>query len=100
MVSPKIYLKAFDTVVSVVYLVLDVGMGLCATALVGAGAGLMSHQPDTQMPVCVDARVPRMTGSSQGSTSWITLRTHITGSIQAENPLARGREPWVAKGAG
>lgn len=65
--------------------------GPCLTALVGAGPGLVSHRPDTQMPVRTDTRVPRMTGSSQGIKSRIVLRSHIRGSVPAGNPPVRGR---------
>lgn len=76
---PKKYIfKAFDTVVFVVYLVLDVGVGLCPLPLSAWGPGLGSHQPDTQMPFRVGARMPGMTVFT-GIKPRIMLRTRITG---------------------
>lgn len=55
------------------------------------GPGLVSHQPNTQMPMRTGTRVPGTTGSSQGIKSRIVLRTHIRGSVPAGNPPVRGR---------
>lgn len=64
------------------------------------GPGLVSSQPDTQMPVRVDARVPGTTGSSQGIKSQIVLRTHIRGSAPAGNPPVWGRGALGGQGVG
>lgn len=74
--------------------------GCVPLPLVVWGPGLVSNQPDTQMPVRVDTRVPGMTGSSQGIKSRIMLRTHITGSVLAENSPVQGRGPWWPRGLG
>lgn len=83
-----------------VYLALDVGVGLCPLPLSAWGPGLASHQPDTQMPFRVGAGAAGVTGSPQGVESRIMPRTHITGSVPAENPPVQGRGPWAAGGLG
>lgn len=78
----------------------DVGGGLRPLPLSAWGPGLVSNQPDTQMPTGVDAHVPGMPGSSQGIKSRIVLRTHIVGSVPAENPPVRGRGALGGQGGG